>query len=290
LTADNAALAFSADGTRFAFCAGQEAKLWDVASGRELRTWHLLPGMVDHLGFHPSGKLLLFRMETRDGKVVPYDPSSRREHPRVCRIRDLLGADPLKPFAEIDEFNEHVYLAAASLDGAYFVAEGTHLDGAERRRSIRAFDGPTGKEVWSIPVPKQLQYAQLAVDPTGEVAALLTDDRSAESRRRATLIDLRSGRPRRTLVDVPADLGPGGNLMILKNHVGPSGHHESFGVFGRDQGRPLAIFATDEKLSSVLNSFSHDGRYLAWGTTEGSVFVADLAEVQSRLASGGIGW
>jgi serine/threonine protein kinase/WD40 repeat protein len=290
LTADNAALAFSADSTQFAFCAGQEAKLWDVGSGRELSNWHLPPGMVDHLGFHPSGKLLLFRMETRDGKVIPFDPSSPREHPRVLRIRDLLGPDPLRPFAEIDEFNEHVYLAAASLDGAYFVAEGTHLDAAGRRRSIRAFDGPTGKEVWSIPVPKQHQYAQLAADPTGEVVAVLTDDRSAELSRRGTLIDLRSGRPRRALVGVPADLGPGGNLMILRNKVGASGRSESFGVFGRNPGRPLAIFATDEKASSVLNAFSHDGRYLAWGTTEGSVFVADLAEVQRRLATGGIAW
>jgi serine/threonine protein kinase/WD40 repeat protein len=290
LTADNAALAFSADSTQFAFCAGQEAKLWDVGSGRELRTWHLPPGIVDHLGFHPSGKLLLFRMETRDGKVIPYDPSSPREHPRVLRIRDLLGADPLRPFAEIEEFNEHVYLAAASLDGAYFVAEGTHLDAAGRRRSIRAFDGPTGKEVWAIPVPKQLQYAQLAADPTGEVVAVLTDDRSAELSQRGTLIDLRSGRPRRALVGVPADLGPGGDLMLLPTKAGPSGRSESFGVFGWNQGRPLAIFATDEKRSCVLNSFSHDGRYLAWGTTEGSVFVADLAEVQRRLASGGIAW
>ena len=40
-TPENAGLAFSGDGTLVATSAGREAKLWDVASGRELGSWTL---------------------------------------------------------------------------------------------------------------------------------------------------------------------------------------------------------------------------------------------------------
>ena len=48
---DNAALAFSPDGRRFAFSAGQEAALWDVATGELTKTWKLPPGLADRLAF-----------------------------------------------------------------------------------------------------------------------------------------------------------------------------------------------------------------------------------------------
>src|SRR5439155_2148694 len=48
VTADNAALALSADGRRLAYCAGTEARCWDVVTGKELRRWQgLPPGFVD---------------------------------------------------------------------------------------------------------------------------------------------------------------------------------------------------------------------------------------------------
>src|SRR5207237_288553 len=84
--ADNAALAFSADGRRFAFCSGREASLWDLESGRTIRTWkNLPPGMCDNLAFTSDGRLLLIRAETKDARVGPFREADPKKHPRVCR-------------------------------------------------------------------------------------------------------------------------------------------------------------------------------------------------------------
>src|SRR5439155_25850058 len=114
---DNAALRFSLDETRLAFAGGQEAKLWEVASGRVLDTWKLPEGLVNALAFHSSGKLLLFRVETKDGKLPPFSGAPPDKHPRVCRIYEL--GPQLTKLGEILEFNWYVEPSIASPDGSY---------------------------------------------------------------------------------------------------------------------------------------------------------------------------
>ena len=46
LFADNAGLAFSADGRRFALAAGERATLWDVETGAVLGSWKLPGGLA----------------------------------------------------------------------------------------------------------------------------------------------------------------------------------------------------------------------------------------------------
>ena len=98
LVADNAALAFSPDGRRFAVATGGEtsgaAMMWDLVSGRELKTWPLPPALHDTLAFHPSGNLLSCRCETNDGRRAPYGDANPRDYPRVCRVRNLTGSRP----------------------------------------------------------------------------------------------------------------------------------------------------------------------------------------------------
>jgi hypothetical protein len=47
-----------------------------------------------------------------------------------------------------------------------------------------------------------------------------------------------------------------------------------------------------ETLPTVLHAsvFSADGRFIAWGNTDGMVSVCDLIEVQRRLAEVRMGW
>jgi len=94
LYADNAALAFNA--TQSARLYGQQARrrrrqALGHGKGNELRSWKLPPGLANYLAFHSSGKLLHFQVETEDGKQLPVMGVSWKAHPRVCRIRDLLG-------------------------------------------------------------------------------------------------------------------------------------------------------------------------------------------------------
>jgi len=137
-TADHAALAFSPDGSRFAFSTWGEAKLWDIATGKELKRWLLPEGLHDVLAFHPSGKLLLFRVES-----VMASP--------VCRLRDLLGPEPTKAISEDREFNWYVEQLAGSSTGSYFTAMGRRKDPDREGWAIKVLDGLTGKTLWSRP-------------------------------------------------------------------------------------------------------------------------------------------
>ena len=150
LFADNAALAFSQDAKQFAFSTLGEAKLWEVNAGRELRAWKLPLGLVDCLAFHPSGHLLSFRMETPDPNVGPFSNAHPANYPRICKIRDLTDPNAIKPLAEISEFNWQVHCAVAAPDGGWFVVEGVPHTRDRTSRTIRAFDGLTGAELWSL--------------------------------------------------------------------------------------------------------------------------------------------
>ena len=103
---DNAALAFSPDGRRFAFSAGHEASLWDVATGEPIKTWRLPEGLGDRLAFPGAESAVAFpRGDGERAKSGRSRSSTADKYPRVCRVRDLLGPEPLKPLAEIRDCN-----------------------------------------------------------------------------------------------------------------------------------------------------------------------------------------
>jgi hypothetical protein len=58
---------------------------------------------------------------------------------------------------------------------------------------------------------------------------------------------------------------------------------------GRDRSTALATLGVDHQTAGEPE-FSEDGRFLAWGNRDGTVFVADLPEVQRRLERIGLGW
>ena len=69
LSADNAGLAFSPDGHLFVCSAGYEAKLWDLESGAERGSWVLPGGLCDLPVFRGPDRLMLCRVETKDGRA-----------------------------------------------------------------------------------------------------------------------------------------------------------------------------------------------------------------------------
>jgi len=108
LYADNAALAFNADGSRLAYTAskldGGEGRLWDTAKGNELRSWKLPPGLANYLAFHSSGKLLHFQVETEDGKQLPVMGVSWKAHRESAASATCWEKTPLEPIVHLKDF------------------------------------------------------------------------------------------------------------------------------------------------------------------------------------------
>jgi WD40 repeat protein len=281
--ADNAALAFSPCGRRLAFATGTEALLWDTATGAALRSWTLPPGLADALAFAGPDRLLLFRVETLDGRLPPVHAADYRQHPRVCRLRDLLGSNRL--IAEIPDFNRQVFSNRAAPDGSCFVVEGIREDGKGVRRSLKAIDAATGAEWWSRTLARTVPSGVQSVDPTGRILYAQLGDPSEAG----TLLDLRSGVTLETVSPAQHGLGPGARLVVTPRPAEPSDTQPGYALWRRGEGSPLVILGIDGGYS-CWPQFSRDGRLLAWGNAEGTVTVAQLDRVQERLASVGLGW
>jgi WD40 repeat protein len=260
-TADNAALAFSPDGRSFAFSTLTQGKLWDLDTAQEVRNWNLPPGYQDTLAFHPSGKLLLFRFERRDGK-------------RVCLVRDLLGSDPARPLPEITTFDRQVFRIAAPPDGSYFLVNGQN--GTDERRLLGLFDGTTGKQLWLVPgsLPE--------LDPGGTVM------RFQDSDAKLILVEMPSGRPLKdSLIPKRAGvLSPGARYILAGNQGIVPGQEDSISLFRRGEPSPLVTFVGLHP--EIL--FSPAGSHAAWGNPDGSVSLCDIEQVRARLSQAGLGW
>jgi WD40 repeat protein/tRNA A-37 threonylcarbamoyl transferase component Bud32 len=273
---DNASLAFSHDGRRFAFASLGTAVLWDTAAGREVRRWQLPPGLQDKLAFGPAGRhLYLVRAETRGG-APPFATDPRR-FPRVCRVRDLEGPEPYRVLAEITDFDWHIWDIALAEDGSRFAVLGLRgLDGAQRL--VKGYSCPAGKSLWEFAHPR---LTLGAIDPSGKVVLL-----SAE--RGVTLHEMTTGK---RLDGVPQSIntiGPGGELWVQ------SGHFSRFGILShtlvRRKDRAAVITLGIDQNTLGNPRFSPDGMQLAWGNLDGTVMLCDLSAMRRRLATVGLGW
>jgi WD40 repeat protein len=278
-TADNAGLAFSPDGRLFACSCGSGARVWEVASGREVRSVDLAPGLVDTLAFDPSGeKLFLFRVETRTGKP-PLSNFSREEHPRIGRFRDLLAAEPARWLAECADYGGSIFSAEPARDGTAVAVLGFEEAGGDRAR-FGLYDSRTGALRWSVPREPSLYTQPLEIDPTGETATMpLPPGEGAK----VCLLDLVAGK-------VVGYLSRGGSLGPRAEHLCGGDGGPGCALFRRGGPGPLVTLGIDLPITSIHARFSRDGRFLAWGNGDGTVTVCDLREIRRRLADVGLGW
>src|SRR5262249_54274481 len=151
----------------------KDAALWDLDSGRHLGAWSLPLGLSDFLAFHPSGRLLLFRVETKSGELGPFRGVPYEKFPRVGRIRELLDSGRMRTTAEITAFNRNVFNRLAPDDLSDIVIDGVRIDATGERRAISGFDATTGRQLWSIPIPEGPGLTvSLQIDPTGRILGI----------------------------------------------------------------------------------------------------------------------
>jgi WD40 repeat protein len=285
LYADNAGLAFSPDGRRFAFAAGHEARMWDVETGEKVGSWTLPEGFTDTLAFRGPDRLLLLRTETRDGKGFPYrfDPANHPSvRPRAEVLRDLLGKDPAEPIRVIEDFNWEVRRIDAAPDGSRFVIEG--VSGPEgKTRTINAYDA-TGARLWALPSRMPLNRgADFQFDTSGKLLLI-----SMDKGEKADLIDMRSRKILRTLSIYTKCLSTDAESWIVHSFY-PDESTSGLSLHDRHHdGRIVQIFTNTR--SGYRAKFSPDGKHTAWGNGDGSVTICDWEMIRRRLNDIGLGW
>jgi WD40 repeat protein len=257
--ADNAGLAFSPNGDQLAFSTKTTAKLWEVATGKQIGLWPLSPGLNDKLAFDPTGKkLLLVRVETERAQLPLLANVLWNEHPRVVRAYDLLRPAPMKAFVEIKEFKRHAWVWEVAPDASYFVMEGIPDAADPLRHTIKALDGATGaKELLLLrgDVPASHQYFGAQIDPTGKLLVL---EIPTKNRWTATMFEMPSGKMIRPL-----------SFSGLPN-VGAKLWYA--GLIYRDQEKaPLVDLDLDSRKSAGRN-------------------IACFSTKSARLARGNLGW
>ncbi len=280
LFADNAALAFSPDGRQLAFSAGREAVAWDVASGSELRRWELYEGFVDQLAYAGPDRLLSLRVETQDGRLGPYSNAHPAQHPRVCRLRELPEQGPPRVIKEITDFNLHVFCSTAAPAGEYFVIEGLSGSPGQVRRLLKGYDA-TGRKLATLPTLRPAASASGLnfCDPTGNLLAVYNNLESVEE---ITLFEMPACREVGKLAACPLGLSPGGAYFAVSGG--------GLLLFRRGDATPIVVFDEGQSLPVVRLQFDAVGDQLAWGRQDGTVVVADLPQVQRRLAELRLGW
>ncbi len=286
LFADNAGLAFSADGRRFVLASGERATLWDVETGAVIGAWKLPGGLCDKLAFEGPDRLRLLRSETKSGRVPPTSGYHPKDHPRVLRLRRLTAPDRIEVVREINDFNIHVFTAAVTPDGSIFVDEGLGgAAGGSVSGSLKAFDGATGRELWSVPDPPKIDSAACQIDPGGRLLL-----RGANYKGKGVevlpspLMDVCTGMALGHIDPEPMILGPGAIRWFSR--LTDLGGALALMEKGHDQPR-LLIPDPDNAGQAV---FSPDGLHVARGHADGTVTILDLAEIQRRLAEFHMGW
>ena len=277
LVADNADITFDPDGQRLAFSTLRDARLWDTGTGQTLRSWELPPGLVDRLAFDADGRLLLFRVETRDGREPPIGEISWREHPRVSRIRDLLAEEPLMPLFESGTHDAGVIDAAGVSRFGLFIADGRSRDGT---RSVLALDPLAARVTWSASSTRE-NGGEVLVDASGRSVALMIHDSDTP-----TLVDTREGRLLGSLPHSPTGGFRRDHPLWGAVDVGRAG----YSLFRRRGQSALVTLGIDQKAAVGVMHVRHERVLAAWGSLDGHLYVADVSQVEERLGDAGLTW
>jgi WD40 repeat protein len=281
---DNVAFLYSPDSGRLAFAGHKTAKVWEVASGKELGSWSLPPGLQDSLVFH-DGKLYSYRVETKQGREPPFTHVSSLLHPRVCRIR-VLTAQGARLVKGIEDFNLHIYGSHASADGLYLIVDGESGAPGKVRRQIRVFDGRTGQQLWAKDSLFTHDVMGYYMNPQARFVLLRLHDPDGPTDR-LLKVDLASGAVLDTVTEVNET-----RSFFERYWIDNTQDHPNALALYRRRDRALLLHLGLDAAWNVMRgtAFNAAETHLAWGNGDGSVDVCDLAEIQRRLAQVGLGW
>jgi serine/threonine protein kinase/WD40 repeat protein len=269
LVADNAALAFSRDGGQLAFTTLTDTCLWEIKSGRLLRSWRLPRGLVQLLCFDPVGRLLHFQWDR------PWEKEAR-----MCRVRDLFGTNFEKPLCEFPALRGTIFNALLSRGGDVLAivsneANGDHI--------VKIFDPISGRELCAFPNTGNHGRGSdwIMADPQFSRVGYWLGEKEGTS-----FFTMPRGEPwRNVLVREVRALSPDGRLLLAQAE-GAMG----INLFKADNLEWRLTLGIDQNTTSVQSGFSPDGKLFAWGTAEGTVLICDLQKCLNNMRLKGLAW
>ena len=259
--ADNSGFAFNHDGSQLAFASWHDARLYDLAEGRAIRSWKLPEGMADQVQFDRQGRMLLVRREHGLG----------RSSPTVWRLRVLEPSGEARILQEQSDADWISYDFAFPAGGEVFIAWTGQSTG--KRRIIKAFDVGTGRQRWERETEVHPQGVGADWDAGGRWFGYYVGQKGGHQ-----VLRLPGGEPVNLLNGAYAILSPSAERCA---NYGPSGECL---VWHRARPSNRLALGLEWRRLSCRAWFSPDGKLYAAGTDDGSVLVADLAEVERRMA------
>lgn len=279
VTSDNCGLAFSPDGRRLAWVAGEQAVLWDLTTGDQANSWALPGGITDTLAYPSKGALYLLRTETLSKREWPLRENPWQQHPRVCRLRNLLGREPEKPIYELTAFNKHVLGIHASPDLRFFAVDGLGETDGVRSRKVVVLGASTGTNVWEVNLSEKAPCGSFMFSASGSELTFTPDGK------RWLLLDLPEGRTEvHPFPAAPLALGP---RRLWVGEADSKGVGHGLRLF---QGQLACVNLGLDSARAAFPRFDRSGRWLAWGNAAGVICLCDLEELRRQFAHAGLTW
>ncbi|MFO0864741.1 MAG: serine/threonine-protein kinase [Gemmataceae bacterium] len=280
--ADNGCLRFSPNGASLVYsCASVDStnvRLWNVATGKELRRWQLPSGLQNKMAFDSSGDLWHAQVELLNGEPLLGKQSFPwRGFPRVCRVRKLSAENPANVCGEIADFNRYVFRVEMTPDAGRLAIEGRGGPEGDGRW-LKVFSRETCRPEWTYATRNTMPFANFTFDASGSCLSYCPDNDAA----RSFIAEVPSGSVRGKTAGTPMAVSTDCEwslIPIWNNRVGCF-------VMQRGQAEPLANLALD---SAILGAaIDPRGRLMACGSRQGRLDVCDFRAILKRLESVGL--